>query len=103
MIFQEEHILPKVIVHIVPKETKEPISINPTPVIPPSQWSVDEVADWIKGLRLSEDYAGLVKSNHLNGLALESMKEKEDWKELGVTVFGDVRALSMAVQKLFPK
>lgn len=66
-------------------------------------WTVDDVVTWIKTLPLSQDYSPLIKSNHLTGLALETMKDKEDWKDLGVSVFGDIRALSAAVQKLVLK
>lgn len=62
---------------------------------------MDEVATWLKSVKLSQDYSELIKTNHVTGLALESMKDKDDWKDLGVSVFGDYRALAMAVQKLF--
>lgn len=65
-----------------------------------SDWSIDEVVAWIKKVNISQDYSHLIIQNEINGLALESMKSKEDWMELGITVLGHARALSVAVQKL---
>ncbi len=51
-------------------------------------------------MNLSQDYSSLIFKHEINGLALKSMKNKEDWMELGITVFGHVRALAVAVQEL---
>ena len=64
-----------------------------------SGWSVNEVVSWIKKVKLSQDYSPLIIQNDINGLALVSMKQKEDWEELGITVVGHQRALS--IKKVF--
>jgi hypothetical protein len=65
-----------------------------------SDWSTDEVIKWMKKLKLSKDYSSLIIENNINGLALKTMKDKEDWKEAGIIVFGDLRALTQAVREL---
>lgn len=65
------------------------------------QWEVDDVVKWIQGLKLSQDYSSLIKEEHMNGMALETMQSSDDWKMLGVQKFGDQRALVNAVKKLF--
>ena len=32
----------------------------------------------------------MIQSNQISGPALECMKTKQDWKDLGITVFGDI-------------
>ena len=63
-------------------------------------WNVDEVVNWIDKLKLSQSYSYIIKSNHINGEVLKTMKTKEDWKEIGINVFGDIRLLVTSVGKL---
>lgn len=100
MIFQEHHILPKFLVHL--KKKSESITNSSPSSKVPSDWHVEEVILWIKSLNLAKDYSNLIKEAHITGKALRTMKTSADWKELGVTVFGDLRALSSAVTELFP-
>ena len=43
----------------------------------------------------------MIKSNIISGAALKTMETREDWKELGITIFGDIQILVSSVQKLF--
>jgi hypothetical protein len=45
-------------------------------------------------------YRKVIKDNDINGEVLLLMKTKEDWKEVGVTSFGDVRLLISKIGKL---
>jgi len=62
-------------------------------------WSVFEVTEWMSHLHLSKEYNSLVKEHNINGLVLKTMT-KEDWNSLGLTVFGDVRTLTIATKTL---
>lgn len=64
-------------------------------------WEVDKVIAWMSELKLANDYSELIKSGNVNGKVLKTMKTKEDWKELGVNVFGDLRILTQATNELF--
>jgi hypothetical protein len=100
VVFQEPHILPKFIIHLQKKLQSIPKSTSSTSK--PDDWHVPDVITWVKSLSLSQDYSKLIKDAHITGKALRTMKTKDDWKELGITVFGDVRALSSGVLELFP-
>lgn len=67
----------------------------------PSYWSVEDVITWMSGLKLVSDYREMIKMGNVNGEVLQTMKTKEDWKELGVSVFGDLRILGKATSSLF--
>jgi len=66
----------------------------------PKTWKVDEVCQWAKGLSLSQSYDSVLKSGQVDGVVLLTMKSKEDWNELGIAVFGDVRKLVNGVISL---
>ena len=67
----------------------------------PSNWNVEEVANWIDKLPLSQNYFSLIKSNFISGVALKTMITREDWKELGIAIFGDQQILINSVKTLF--
>jgi hypothetical protein len=52
-------------------------------------------------LKLATDYSNLIRTQNVNGTVLKTMKNKEDWQELGVKVFGDIRILVESTKKLF--
>jgi serine/threonine protein kinase len=62
-------------------------------------WTVDNVCDWMKQLNLTKDYSSLIQSNGIDGEALLQMKSKDEWRELGVTAFGDLLKLTSAVSQ----
>ncbi len=45
-------------------------------------------------------YKEAVVNNHLNGAALLTMITNDDWKDFGVSTFGDLRILSVEVSNL---
>lgn len=47
-------------------------------------------------------YSEAITKNHVTGEVLLSMKSKDDWKEVGITTFGDVRILLSKVSTLLP-
>ena len=63
------------------------------------KWSVDEVVQWMDQLSLSQSYSSIIKSNNVNGIVLKTMKTKDDWKELGINLFGDLRILVTSVER----
>jgi len=102
VIFQESHILPKFLVHFAPNPQIQSISnsnLNSKKNV--STWNIDEVVTWMEKLELSKSYEELIRSNNVIGKVLKTMKSKEDWKELGVSLFGDLRILSSSTEKLF--
>ncbi len=49
-------------------------------------------------------YNDVIQSNHVNGRVLLTMKTKDDWKELGIEKFGDLRILgSVPVPTSMPR
>jgi len=83
---------------------------NPPPMASPSADNVqaqeyldtlsppNQVIAWMQSLNLSEDYTNLIIDNAVDGFVLSTMETKEDWHELGITKFGDVRKLLYAVK-----
>lgn len=113
VIFQEEHILPKFMVHIVPtsnqviREIQAPVveksevtNESNTAIKSPSEWNMDDVTVWLRDLQLSGDYNELITSKKIDGKALKNMKEA-DWKNFGVVATEDQKALAAGVTKLF--
>eukprot|EP01114_Cavostelium_apophysatum_P000258 TRINITY_DN1024_c0_g2_i1.p1 TRINITY_DN1024_c0_g2~~TRINITY_DN1024_c0_g2_i1.p1 ORF type:complete len:803 (+),score=220.76 TRINITY_DN1024_c0_g2_i1:98-2506(+) len=96
VIFNEGHILNQFIVHLKPRASSSTTTkINSSPTKKTEDWSVDEVIAWTQKLNLSKDYAAVLRENNINGKVLKTMS-KEDWKEIGITVFGDLRILSQS-------
>ncbi len=48
----------------------------------------------------NQSYSGMIRENNINGEVLLSMKSKEDWKDAGVSNFGDLRMLVKKVANL---
>jgi len=66
----------------------------PTNTQNPSKWTVDEVCEQLKALQLSQDYSQIIKSNTVDGTVVCEMKTRDDWKELGISSFGDLTKLA---------
>lgn len=64
-------------------------------------WKVEQVVEWINKQKLLEDYSHFIRNEHITGLALETMKKEEDWRQLGVVNLEDQKVLANAVQSLF--
>ncbi len=47
-------------------------------------------------LQLHNSYCQILQSNDVNGKVLQTMKTKEDWRELGIVSFGDLRIIANA-------
>jgi len=95
-VFDENHLLPSILIHL-----KRKLSPTSMPTIPQKDYlkmTIDEVVEWIKALKLSEDYSKLIIDNAIDGPVLVSMTN-EDWKNLGITKFGDIRKCTLALQK----
>jgi len=45
----------------------------------------------MKTLKLSEDYAGLIRDNAIDGVVVLTMTSANDWRDLGLKKFGDIR------------
>eukprot|EP00026_Physarum_polycephalum_P000707 Phypoly_transcript_00708.p1 GENE.Phypoly_transcript_00708~~Phypoly_transcript_00708.p1 ORF type:complete len:1240 (+),score=205.52 Phypoly_transcript_00708:184-3903(+) len=97
VIFQESHILPHAIIKL--NHNNAPLhSLIPKGSLA-SKWNVEEVANWVSSLSLSKDYKSVISDNFISGKVLLEMT-KEDWREVGVTPFGDLKLLLMEVAKL---
>jgi len=103
VIFQESHILPYALVSVEKKKLPAPIPSATTSTSTSSKsvekWSVDEVANWVATLSLTKNYEKLIKDQGINGEALLTLKTNDDWKEAGVTLFGDLRVLVKRVNE----
>eukprot|EP01120_Amphizonella_sp_Union-15-10_P011274 TRINITY_DN4734_c0_g1_i7.p1 TRINITY_DN4734_c0_g1~~TRINITY_DN4734_c0_g1_i7.p1 ORF type:complete len:681 (+),score=100.46 TRINITY_DN4734_c0_g1_i7:53-2095(+) len=60
---------------------------------PKPEWNIDEVVNWMNGLGLSQDFSHIVRDEHITGSVVLGMT-KEDWHNLGVTKFGDLKLLT---------
>ena len=90
VIFQEEHVLPKFIIHITPigggapsysvvQPNSLPIQREIEPATSTSN-SVEDVSSWLRNLKLSRDYGPKI-DGQVDSRALATMKE-EDRKRL---------------------
>lgn len=102
MIFQEDHVLPKFIVHLEHVESSVPEPVTSSPTSKVDDWSVDQVISWLGSLQLASDYSEIIKKENINGPVLKTMT-KDDWRELGVTKFGDLRLLTANTENLLKK
>lgn len=60
---------------------------------------VEEVCEWMKTLRLSKDYSDLIRNNAIDGDVLKYMTDKQSWKDLGITTFGDLVKITSNIPK----
>lgn len=61
-------------------------SLNPSPTGSITQWTAEQVADWVAGLGLTQ-YADAFVDEAITGLALVEMQH-HDFKEMGITSVG---------------
>jgi len=94
VIFQESHILPYAMVKV-----QEASSYNQSKG-PVSEWTNQNVIEWMSALSLSKDYTTNMEENYLTGQTLLLMKDIENWKECGVTVDEDIQILCKAAKQL---
>jgi len=73
--------------------------VERSPANNPSIWSSHVVSEWTQTLQLSMDYSAVIIQNNINGVVLKTMT-RDDWHELGVTTFGDVRTLLTSTKNL---
>jgi len=126
VVFESSQMLPHYIVELQPSLPRNPpamlpptltsqdsvaatITSTPTPTTtssdnqkakPVNEWRVDEVCDWVSTLSfLSKPYKEELTTNNITGKVLKSMS-KQDWKEVGVKKFSDIRTLILDVAKL---
>jgi len=64
-----------------------------------SEWSIEEVSDWLKHLGLNE-YIEIFKQNHINGSVLFELKEKDLKDEFKITSIGHRKNFMKAVENL---
>ena len=66
-------------------------SLPSFPILEPprKEMDVEGVCEWLKTLKLTKDYSELIRSNGIDGVALQYMTE-EKWKDVGVTAIGDL-------------
>lgn len=102
MIFHEEHILPKFIVHLTKKEVPEVPKAPSTPSneLPENfeDWDVEKVVQWFATLKLSKDYSETIRREGIDGTVL-SVMQPDDFRSIGITAFGDTKKLDMQVSR----
>ena len=62
-------------------------------------WSILDVGDFLAANNFDEEVVKVFHSNKINGKVLSLLTE-EDFKELGLTAFGDRRLLSQLLKEL---
>ena len=67
-------------------------------IVVDANWSVEQVCEWMKGLKLTQDYSSLLTSNGIDGAAALAMT-KEDWREAGIKAIGDLSKIMLALNK----
>ena len=71
-----------------------------------SNWSVEQVCDWLTTLSLSEDYRATFTTNTIDGGALHSftneMSPKEMLREIGVVKMGDILKFMKSFKTTWP-
>jgi len=65
---------------------------------PVQNWTVDQVRTWFQAISLTEHCATIIKEK-IDGVVLPTLT-LEDWKELGVKAFGDVKKLKNGLAQL---
>lgn len=109
VIFNEEHVFPQFIVTLKATVSKAlEVLLSKSILVDVAQiryekveaWTVDDVCKWMGSLKLSKDYSEVIRSQHINGEVLRTLKTSEDWKEAGITTFGDLRILVIQVSSL---
>jgi hypothetical protein len=61
VVFQEQNILPQFVVHLQNMAIATPSAPRNTV----ESWTSGDVSDWVKGLRLSQDYTSVIISNSI--------------------------------------
>lgn len=69
-----------------------------------SQWGIDEVCEWLRGLKLddvTDDYIARFRANHIDGDVLLSLTHEDlEEKELNIESFGHRKKILKAVEDL---
>jgi len=60
---------------------------------------VEEVCEWMKTLELSKDYSDLIRNNAIDKTVLKYMTDKQTWRDLGITAFGDLVKITSNIPK----
>jgi len=95
---QPEQMLPDIHRSHSPLLPLQNVTFSKVPKATVITWSIKEVGAWLSTLSLSQDYVPVARENNITGEVLLNMS-KEDWKEIGVKNFGDVRLLVLNVAK----
>ncbi|KXN70994.1 hypothetical protein CONCODRAFT_6367 [Conidiobolus coronatus NRRL 28638] len=66
----------------------------------PKHWSVEQVLEWLKSLKINNDYVPTFKFNKINGLALESLTHEVLFFELGIYSYEDRSTILYHLRKL---
>lgn len=62
-----------------------------------SNMDVQAVCEWMKTLKLSKDYSMDIKTNAIDGSALELMTTRQDWNEIGIVPYGDIKKITVRI------
>lgn len=81
-----------------PREENAP-SANASHSMEIDNWTTHDVVNWIKTLKLSQDYSSLIAIQNINGVLLWGISESE-WKEIGITKATDIKTLQEARKQL---
>jgi len=100
VIFQENHILAHAVIALKKRDSIcKSISISRTHSKSVKDWDCDDVVALLATMKLSKNYSDIIRSNNITGEVFATMT-KEDWADVNVKVFGDVRMLVAKVTEL---
>mmetsp|Transcript_36948 Transcript_36948/g.68874 ORF Transcript_36948/g.68874 Transcript_36948/m.68874 type:complete len:380 (+) Transcript_36948:48-1187(+) len=80
------------------------VSPSPRPCRSPTDWSEDEVAEWLAGLARGSDWSRYIASfraNAIDGFSLRSLTREELKDDLGIQELGPRKVILSAIQTLF--
>jgi len=82
--------------------TLSPAQTVPLPTTPFESWEPHEIAEWLSGLKLRENYAPVVTSERkqIDGATLKTIFEANEWDSFGFIVDSDILKVKVAMKKL---
>jgi len=82
-------------------ELKSPLEL----VLPQNinEWQVNHVVDWLRCLKLTNDYTSIVKDDGIDGPALLLIAQKDQWGRFGFKAKADVLKIETGLEKLTNK
>jgi len=78
-------------------QSEIPTELNLPPL---REWEVSTVVEWMRTLKLSQDYSSKIINGALDGEIFANLYAEGNWEDLGFSVTGDVYKIKLALKKL---